>query len=340
VVTIVEVARHAGVAPSTVSYVLSGKRAISAPTRHRVQEAIRALNYHPHAGARALASHRSNVIALVMPLRPGMHVPVLMQFALSVVTTARRFGQDVLLLTADEGPAGLRRVAASSLADALIVMDVELRDPRLPELRTLSQPSVLIGIPADTTGLTCIDLDFAAAGALCVDHLADLGHRSIGLIGPPSAVYERETGFATRTITGFQQATSRRGVAATTHPCEPAYESVRRTLDDLFRDQPQLTGLVVHNEPVIAPLLDVLHQLGRRVPREVSIVAICPDDVAERAHPALTSVLIPAEEVGRLAVEQLMDSLEGRQTTRTTTLLSPRLIRRQSAATATGQVPV
>lgn len=86
-VTITDVARHAGVAVSTVSYVLSGKRAISATTRQRVLASIRDLGFHPNAGARALASKRSNVIALVLPLRAGMHLPVLMQFATSVVTT-------------------------------------------------------------------------------------------------------------------------------------------------------------------------------------------------------------------------------------------------------------
>ncbi len=69
--TVTDVARHAGVAPSTVSYVLSGKRSISAETRQRVLASIRALGYHPHAGARALASNRANVIALVLPLRAG-----------------------------------------------------------------------------------------------------------------------------------------------------------------------------------------------------------------------------------------------------------------------------
>ena len=73
-VTIIDVARHAGVAPSTVSYVLSGKRAISATTRQRVLASIRTLGYHPHAGARSLASNRANVIALVLPLRVG-HAP-------------------------------------------------------------------------------------------------------------------------------------------------------------------------------------------------------------------------------------------------------------------------
>src|SRR5688500_13485489 len=106
-VTISDVARHAGVAVSTVSYVLSGKRAISATTRQRVRASSDVLGYHPHAGARALASRRANVLALVLPLRTGMHLPVLMQLVTAVVPAARRFDHDVLLMTADEGPEGL-----------------------------------------------------------------------------------------------------------------------------------------------------------------------------------------------------------------------------------------
>ncbi|MDI5943680.1 LacI family DNA-binding transcriptional regulator, partial [Micromonospora sp. DH15] len=116
-VTISDVARHAGVAVSTVSYVLSGKRAISEVTRNRVLASIRMLGYHPNAGARALASRRANVVALVLPLRSGMQVPVVMQFAMAVVTTARTVEHDVLLVTSDEGPAGLRRIAASAMVD-------------------------------------------------------------------------------------------------------------------------------------------------------------------------------------------------------------------------------
>ena len=74
--------------PSTVSYVLSGRRPISAETRARVQAAIAELGFHPHAGARALASSRTNVLALVAPLRVGVNVPVIMQFATAVVTCA------------------------------------------------------------------------------------------------------------------------------------------------------------------------------------------------------------------------------------------------------------
>src|SRR5258708_4313688 len=165
VVTSADVASHAGVAISTVSYVLSGKRPISEETRRRVEASIEALGYHPHAGARALASNRAKVIALVVPLRTGVHVPVVMQFVLSVVTEARAHDHDVLLLTQDEGEKGLRRVAAGAAVDGLVVMDVELRDARLPVLRSLNRPSVLIGFPEDAAGLTGVDLAFAAAAS-------------------------------------------------------------------------------------------------------------------------------------------------------------------------------
>ncbi|MBW8820569.1 MAG: LacI family DNA-binding transcriptional regulator, partial [Streptomyces sp.] len=169
---ITDVARRAGVSPSTVSYALSGKRPISEETRQRVEDAVRELGYRPHAGARALAGRRSNVLALVVPLRTGIHIPTVMRFAVSVVTTARRYEHDVLLLTQEEGEDGLTLVADTGLVDALIVMDVQLDDPRLPLLRNLDLPSVLIGFPAAPEGLTCVDLDFRAAGEACVEHLA------------------------------------------------------------------------------------------------------------------------------------------------------------------------
>ncbi|MET8160827.1 LacI family DNA-binding transcriptional regulator [Sphaerisporangium sp. NPDC005289] len=337
-VTIADVAKHAGVAVSTVSYVLSGKRAISATTSQRVMRSVRALGYHPNAGARALASKRSNVIALVLPLRAGMHLPVLMQFATSVVTTARQFDHDVLLMTADEGPDGLRRVAASALVDGLVLMDVEIHDPRVPLLRELEEPSVLIGFPADASGLTCVDLDFAQAGAICAEHLASLGHREIALLGAPNVVYQRGTGYAERTMEGFAEAGREHGATAIARPCEESFDEVCAAVKALLEEHPGLSGIVVHNEAAVGHVLGALRVLGRRVPEEVSVVAICPDDVAERASPPLTSVLIPAADVGHQAVRLLMAKLEGGAVP-DATLLPPRLTIRQST-TAPGPVPL
>src|SRR6478736_9692764 len=228
--TIDDVARAAGVSVSTVSYTLSGKRPISAETRARVERAVRELDYRPHAGARALASARTNVLALMAPLRVDVNVGVIMQFVTGVVTRAQTYQHDVLLLT-QEDHAGVERVAAGSMVDAVIMMDVEADDPRLAILRRQRQPAVLIGLPRDTAGFSCVDLDFESAGRTAVAHLAGLGHRSIALVGSPQAVLDRHTTYALRMVSGFRAETERLGVEAVFEPCESSHAGAIDALD-------------------------------------------------------------------------------------------------------------
>ncbi|MFB7715515.1 LacI family DNA-binding transcriptional regulator [Streptomyces sp. NPDC056105] len=333
-VTLAEVARHAGVSASTVSYVLSGKRSISAATRERVESSVRKLGYHPNAGARALASSKANIIALMVPLRTDMYVPVMMEIAMAVATAARTHGYDILLLTGEEGAEAVRRIEGSALADAMIVMDVELDDERLPLLRAANRPAVLIGLPADTAGLNCVDLDFAAAGAVCAEHLAELGHREVAVIGEAAAVYERHTGFAERTLTGLRERSAELGLRLLHRPCEGSYASVSATLSRVFDERPGTTAFVVQNEAATDPLLALLRQSGRAVPEDVSVVAVCPEQVAAHASVPLTSVAVPAQEMGRRAVEQVIAKIEGRGSDEEVVLLTPELTVRESAAQA------
>ncbi|ARQ68206.1 LacI family DNA-binding transcriptional regulator [Streptomyces marincola] len=328
-VTLAEVARHAGVSASTVSYVLSGKRTISMRTRERVEKSIRELGYHPNAGARALASSKSNIIALMMPLRIDTYVPVMVEIAIAVATTARERGLDVLLLTGQEGPEAMRRVVGSGLADAMILMDVELEDARLPLVREAARPAALIGLPADPSGLTCVDLDFAATGRLCAEHLAGLGHRDIAVVGEAAAVYERRTGFAERTLQGVRERAAELGVRVLHRPCDGSYESTAGTLARIFDERPATTAMIVQNEAAIGPLLSLLRQQGRAVPEDISVVAVCPEPVATQQSVALTSVAIPAHEMGRRAVELVMDGAGA-----VSELLPPRLTVRASTGPA------
>jgi DNA-binding LacI/PurR family transcriptional regulator len=332
-VTLADVARHAGVSASTVSYVLSGKRSISETTRDRVNRSIEELGYRPHAGARALASSRSDIIALMVPLRTDVYVPVMLQIAMAVTTTARAHGYDVLLLTGEEGPDAVRRVEGSAVADAMIVMDVELDDERLPLLREARRPSVLIGLPADADRLSCVDLDFEAAGALCVEHLAGLGHRQIAFVGEAPGVYERRTGFAERTLAGLRSAADAHGARLLHRPCASGWTTVDATLGRILEERPGTTAFVVQNEAAADPLLALLRQRRLAVPEDVSVVAICPDQVAERASVPLTAVAVPAQEMGRRAVEQVVAALDGRQAA-ATVLLPPELTVRASSGPA------
>ncbi len=333
--TISDVARAAGVSISTVSYVLSGRRPISPGTRARVEAAIADLNYHPHAGARALAGRRTNVLALVAPLRADINVPVIMQFVTAVVTAARSYDHDVLLLTNDEGTAGLERVAGAAMVDALILMDVERDDERLPAIRRLRRPSVLIGLPDRPGDVSCVDLDFTAAGYGALQHLAGHGRRAVGLLGPPPGVYQRGTSYVNRFLAGFTDAAKDLGVATAVQPCEPTFDGVDAALTGLDEALPDLTGLVVHNEAALMPLLDRLRASGRSVPGDVSIVAVCPRDVAVAHAVRLTSIDIPALEVGTLAVEMAMGRLNGGRHAETR-LLAPTLTERDSCGNLGG----
>ena len=183
-----DVARLAGVSQSTVSYVLSGKRPISEATRRKVLEAIEGLTYEPNAGARALASQRTSVIGLVVPFHPGSDAAGMLPFIETIASSARARDHEVLLVTADEGSAGLRRLARRSLCDAIVMMDIEAHDERIPVAASLRVPVVLVGVPEQPAGLRCVDLDFREAGRLAVDELAETGHDRVICLGYPAEV--------------------------------------------------------------------------------------------------------------------------------------------------------
>lgn len=328
--TIDDVARAAGVSTSTVSYVLSGKRPISAPTRQRVERAIHDLGYRPHAGARALASSRTNVLGLMAPLRVDVDVAVIMQFVTGVVTAARDFEHDVLLLTSDE-IAGMERVAFGSMVDAFVMLDVEAEDPRVPLLAELSQPAVLIGLPRDPEGLSCVDLDFDAVGRTAVAHLAGLGHRHVALVGSPRAVMERHTSYAERLVEGFTQGAADARVRSVVEPCEASSTGAADAVERVLADLPDVTGLVVHNELALPWVLSALRERGLRVPDDLSVLAVCPPDVALAQPQPMTSVEIPAHTIGRVAVEMAMARVE-RHEPAEVRLLPPQLVERASTA--------
>lgn len=323
-VTIVEVARHAGVAPSTVFYVLTGKRSISPETTTRVRDSIVELGYQLPAEGPETHQAPADVMALVLPLHGGMHLPGVTRLISAIAVAARRHDLDVLLVTADHGDAGLRRAAASSRVNGFLVLDAERAGERARVLRRLGRPSVLIGHPDAENCLPAVALDFEAAGARCLDHLADLGHRSIGFLGAP--------GIAGRTHAGFSAAAMRRGVVGTALPVEAGRESVSRTTSALLRSHPELTALVVHNEAALHGVIDSLRDQHRRVPQDVEVVAICPDGPL---LPPLTSVELSAADLGARAVDLLV-GLIGGAVPPALTLVPPRFVRRDSTVRSGG----
>ncbi|HTI21989.1 MAG TPA: LacI family DNA-binding transcriptional regulator [Kutzneria sp.] len=311
-VTIIDVARAAGVAPSTVSYVLNGKRPISADTRRLVEQCIRQLGYRPMSRRTSAPRQRTSVLGLLAPLPAATAVPAaLTRLVGAVMTAARARDHDLLLLTHGSGMAALRRAVSTAVADALIVTDVRASDPRIPALTALGRPVVLVGEPAQSTGLPCVTLDFEAAADSVVEHLVGLGHRTVGLVGSPLSTYAWGADYARQCTRAFEASAGRAGLRVRRRPCGDSGDAVRNCLQGLLAGEPGVTALAVENEVTLPNVLEQLSALGLRVPEDISVVAVCREETARRPPIPLTSVAVPTAELGAVAVDMVLRQFEG-----------------------------
>ena len=134
-----DVAREAGVSASTVSYVLSGKRSISAKTTDKVMAAVEKLGYTPNASARKMRGMRNQIIALSAPIRGDINQARYNAYFLRTAWAARNAGYDVMLLTGPDAVKDIRRVTQSNLADGIVLLDVEQDDERAAQSGTFFQ---------------------------------------------------------------------------------------------------------------------------------------------------------------------------------------------------------
>jgi DNA-binding LacI/PurR family transcriptional regulator len=308
--TIGDVAKYAGVARSTVSHVLSGKRPISPATRQRVHDAIDALNFTPNAGAKALATSKSSIIGLVVNVSAGEYAPAIMQYIMIVSETARSLGYDVLLITEADGSAGITRVTRSNLVDGLIVMEVRRNDARVGTLLAARQPGVLIGAADGNSRIDSVDLDFAEAGRVLTRHLVDKGHREALFITVADELLESDLGFAWRFRNAVVAEAESLGMKLTVingavNPVERAGQ-IGTALDG----SPQATALIVHNDGALVELPHLLAGRGLSVPQDISVVSVHADQFGAMFSLPYTAVEASPKVVAERAVQLLASKIK------------------------------
>jgi len=335
VATIGDVARVAGVSRSTASYALSGKRAISADVRRRVEDAVRELGYTPNAGARALATSQTRVIGLLAQFLEDEFAPAMLQYMLGVSNTARELGYDILLATESDGRNALRRMTDSRMVDGIVLLNVAEHDDRLPILRDAPQPGALVGLPADCTGVDVFDLDFEEAGRLMVDHLHRLGHRELVLVSQPEHVVERGGAYVWRLQNAALEAARVRGVTLHAVFAPSSQPDVGRELHALLDAHPAATGLLINNEAAAAALPTVLHERGLCAPADLSVVGRYSDEFARTFSLPYSSIESAPDRLGRMAVRELVRRIEGQAgpaEPHVVRFVSPELVDRGSTA--------
>ncbi|MDX6283966.1 MAG: hypothetical protein QOH03_5037 [Kribbellaceae bacterium] len=311
VATMNDVARLAGVSVSTVSYALTGTRPISEATRNRVLAAMTELGYQPNAMARGLASRRSNILGLLLPLAGRGLGATETAFVTGATEAAREAGYHLMLCSVGSDDADeLQTLATQRLLDAFLVMEVQLEDRRVDLLRKLESPFVLIGRTQDTTGLACVDIDFEQTVDDAVAHLVGLGHRIIAYVNHSEASLAGGYGPAKRTAAAFDAALVRHGITGVMVPSEDTASGGRRAIGAAREQCPRLTGVLVMNENAALGILAELREAALDVPWDVSVVSMVTSAaVADLGSPALTAMTSPGAAVGAAATRVLLRRL-------------------------------
>jgi DNA-binding LacI/PurR family transcriptional regulator len=304
-----EIARRAGVSRSTVSYALSGKRAVAPETQRRVQAVIDELDYRPNAAARALKEGRTRTLGLVIPPASLRLTDMQLGFVASVVEAAARADLDVLLSpSGGDHDRSFERVVSGRRVDGVILMEIRLEDERVTRLRQTGLPFVTIGHTADPRGTSWVDLDYAALVARCVHHLADLGHRHVALINRSTELLAAGYGPAQRALAGFTAAVGQRGLAGVDLCCGDDATSGEACLEQLRDEHPDVTAITTVNEAALPGIQRALEPARIAVPRQLSIAGVVARHWAEDFRPPLTAADVPME-MGSHAVELLLERI-------------------------------
>lgn len=325
-VKMTDVARLAGVSHQTVSRVVNKPEIVSREVRDRVEVAIRQLNYRPHTSARALASLSSRTIGIVS-FGLAQYGP---SVALTgIVDEARRAGYSANLVTlADVDRTHMRSALDYLVADAVdgivIIAPIEAAMEAIEGMST-GVPLVVFE-PGAHEGTTNVGTDEAAGAAAATRYLLELGHHTVHHVAGPAGwlgASARQRGWK-----GELEAAGR----PTPDPIVGDWTTQSGYDAGLIiaRD-PTLTAVFVANDQMALGLMKALSELNIGVPEDVSVIGF--DDVPECRYfiPALSTMSVDFERVGRLAVDSIL-SMIGVLDDRVARYIVPELVIRSSTA--------
>ena len=301
-----DVAREAGVSGQTVSRVANGHTNVDAETRARVTAAMQSLGYRPNSAARALRSGRFRSIGVIMFTLSTVGN---MRTLEGIATAASTAGYSITLLsvaqkTQDEVSNAFNRLSEQAVDGVIIVIEAHLINESTFEL-----PSGLPVVVVDSTArdrFPVVDTDQGEGARLATGHLLDLGHPTVHHISGPPESYSAERRRDAWAATLRERGADVPPVLVGDWTTESGYELGL----ELARDA-SVTAIFAGNDQMALGLLRALHEVGRAVPDDVSVVGF--DDMEESSSfwPPLTTVRQFFGTVGRRSVEALLEQVEG-----------------------------
>jgi len=305
--TIGDVARRAGVSTATVSRVLAGLGGARADTRARVLEAARELDYRPSAVARSLKLRTTKTLGLIIT---DIENPFFPQLVRAVEDVAREHGFALLLCNATDDPdreASYLDLLVDRRVDGVVIAVSGLGARHGEWLAEPPLPVVLVNTVAPGLPHPSIASDNVDGGRQAAAHLLDLGHRRIGVLTAGARNAD-----APARVAGVRRALEERGLdpaAVSIVVGEPGVGGGEAALGRLVADAPDTTGVIAYNDLMAIGAMRAIRAAGRTVPGDISVVGF--DDVAIAAYtdPPLTTIAQAIGDLGRWAVERLVERL-------------------------------
>jgi LacI family transcriptional regulator len=336
--TITDIARLAGVSKKTVSRVINQAPYVRKDTRARIEAIIAEHGYQPDPQARGLAFRRSFLVGMIHDNPNPQYIE---NIHLGILGALASRGYELVIRPCDRhSPSFLEDMR--SFVERLRLFGIVLtpsvsEDDRLARLlESLDCPYVRIACaPLDKPARLVLTHD-AHGAAAAARRLAELGHRRIAYIsGPPlfRSSHERGQGF----IAGLAEY----GLALDadmTVPGAYTYESgLARARELLGRPDPP-TAIFAGNDEMASGIYGAAHELGIRIPEDLSVIGFDDAPIATRMWPAMTSVRLPVQDMGRVAAEKLF--AKPKEAARASTgEFTPTLIERRSTAPPPGARP-
>ncbi|AGB40099.1 transcriptional regulator [Halobacteroides halobius DSM 5150] len=332
--TIKDVAKKAGVSPSTVSRVVNNHPRISQETREEVLQAMDEIGYHPNVIAQNLVNQTTNTLGLVMApsTEEAFADPFYAEVLRGIGSMAQKNGYSLLLITGDEEGGELEatlRAVRGKQVDGLLLLRAKKSDKLTDKLNEMNFPFVVVGRPEEEDKNYWVNNDNVQSSKELVEYLINLGHNKIGaFIGSEEYIVDQDR------LKGYKLALKSHGidynqdyiVQIESGKQEKAY----RFTKDLLNSYPELTALYGIDDRIAYGAIKAVKELGFKIPEDIAIVGFNNNPLSELIEPALTTVDINTYELGRKATSLLIQVITEQVTSYCNDIVPTDLIVRES----------
>jgi LacI family transcriptional regulator len=309
-VTISDVAHKAGVSKSTVSHVINQTRFVLPETKQRVVQAIEELDYRPSGIARSLVSQKTRTAGLLIS---DVGNPFYHEVIMGVEEVALANGYSIFLCNTSydlERSMKLIHSLIDRSVDGVLYMSSTMSLDMVQEVTKNQIQAVVLdwGIPQVEELASTVRIDFHSGIQEAVDHLADFGHKHIAHVSGPlslwTAVERREAFFdALRAHSLYNPDTI---VAEGNLRIEGGYQAYQV----LSLAKPRPTAVITANDLTALGVLWAARNDGLTLPDDLSVIGLDDIDLASKVTPSLTTIALPRYEIGKIAMQLLLDEID------------------------------